>query len=344
MKLSEIAEKIGAELTGEGEQVITGIAPLQTADVSEISFLSNAHYRSYLTSTKAAAVIVSPADAKFCPTATLVVPNPYLAFAKSAALFARPLEYPIGIHATAVIGKNCTIDPMASIGPYCVIGDNAVIHKGAILEASCVLGQDVTIGENSHLWPQVSVYYGVKIGAQVNVHSGVVIGSDGFGLARDGHRWEKIPQIGSVVIENNVEIGANTTIDRGALGNTIIEEGVKLDNQIQIGHNVRIGAHTAIAGCVAVAGSTQIGRFCMIGGGSAIGGHLTIADKVAFTGMAMITKSIAEAGVYSSGTGFQKRRDWQKSAVRFRQLDSLARRLHVLEEKYGEVPVELVDD
>lgn len=333
LKLSEIAEKIGAKLIGEGEQVITGIAPLQTANFSEISFLSNAHYRCYLASTKAAAVIVSPADAKFCSTAALVISNPYLAFAKGAALFAPRIEYPVGIHATAIVGKNCTIDPMASIGPYCVIGDNVAIHKGAVVEAGCVLGQDVTIGEDSHLWPRVSVYYGVKIGSYVNVHSGVVIGSDGFGLARDGHRWEKIPQIGSVVIENNVEIGANTTIDRGALGNTVIEEGVKLDNQIQVAHNVRIGAHTAIAGCVAIAGSTQIGRYCMIGGGSAIGGHLTIADKVVFTGMAMVTNSVEEAGVYSSGTGFQKQRDWQKSAVRFRQLDSLARRLRALEEK-----------
>lgn len=336
-QLAEIAEKVGAELKGDGSKVITGIAPIETATPNEISFLHNSRYRHYLSTTKATAVIVSPEEAKYCQTDALIVSNPYLAFAKSAELFAYVPEYTTGIHPTAVVGKNCEIDPTASIGPNCVLGDHVVIQKNVIIEANCVLGNYVTVGEGTHIWPQVSIYFGVKLGANVGVHSGVVIGSDGFGLARDQNGWYKIPQIGSVIIGNKVEIGANTTIDRGALGDTVIEDGVKLDNQIQIGHNVRIGAHTAIAGCVAVAGSAKIGRFCMIGGGSGIAGHITIADKVMIVGMAMITNSIEEPGVYASGTGFQKQRDWRKSVVRFRQLDLLARRLKALEEKYAEL-------
>ncbi len=331
--LAELAKLIGAELKGDEGRAITGIAPLQTATSSEISFLHNSRYRKYLSSTKAAAVILSPADAKFCQIDALVVRNPYLAFAKAADLFAYRPKHTTGIHPTAIIGENCQIDPTASIGPYCVIGENVTIQKGSIIGAGCIIGNHVSIDENTQLWPRVTLYYGVKIGARVIIHSGVVIGSDGFGLARDNNQWVKIPQIGSVIIHNDVEIGANTTIDRGALGDTVIEEGVKLDNQIQVAHNVHIGAHTAIAGCVGISGSAQIGRHCMIGGGSCIGGHLKIADQVVIAGMAMITNSIEEAGVYASGTGFLKQRDWQKSAVRFRQLDQLARRIKKIEEK-----------
>lgn len=330
-KLADLAKLIGAQLHGDGEQMVAGVAPLQAATSSDISFLHNSRYRQYLSSTKAAAVIVSLADAEFCQSSTLVVDNPYLAFAKSAALFSREPKTQVGIHPTALIEVDCHIDPAVSIGPYCVIGKNVTIQKGAILEAGCIIGNDVSIGENTHLWPRVTVYYGVKIGDRVNIHSGVVLGSDGFGLARENNEWRKIPQIGSVVIQNDVEIGANTTIDRGALGDTIIEEGVKLDNQIQVAHNVQIGAHTAVAGCVGISGSTRIGRYCMIGGGACIAGHLQIADQVVIVGMAMITNSITEPGFYASGTGFQKHHEWRKSAVRFRQLDQLAKRLKKLE-------------
>lgn len=333
--LAEIARRIKAELKGDGERVITGISPLQSADASSISFLHNSRYRHYLASTRAAAVIVSAGDAKYCQVDALIAENPYLAFAKSAALFAYQPEYPAGIHPTAVVGPGSQIDPTASVGPYCVLGKNVVLQKGVILEVGCMVGDNVSIGENSHLWPHVSIYHGVQLKERVGVHSGVVIGSDGFGLARENNKWYKVPQIGSVIIESDVEIGANTTIDRGTLGDTVIGEGAKLDNQIQIAHNVQIGSHTAIAGCVGISGSTQVGNYCMIGGGACIAGHLTIADKVVIAGMAMITNSIHEPGVYASGTSFQKQHDWQKSVVRFRQLDKLAKRVKALEEVHN---------
>lgn len=330
--LSALAKHINAELHGNGEQTITGIAPLSVATNGQISFLHSPRYRSYLGLTKASAVILSAADQALCQTDTLLVADPYLAFAKAATLFAYHPTNPVGIHPTAVVGENCQIDASASIGPGCVIGKRVVIDPNVVLHPGCIIGDDVSIGTGTQLWARVTLYYGVKIGSQIILHSGVVIGSDGFGLARENNHWYKIPQIGSVVIHNDVEIGANTTIDRGALGDTVIEEGVKLDNQIQIAHNVKIGAHTAIAANVSIAGSTEIGRHCMIGGGGCVGGHLKIVDQVVLLGMAMITNSIAEPGVYGSGTGFQKQRDWRKSAVRFQQLDQLARRLKKLEE------------
>lgn len=333
-RLVEFAELIGARLQGGRDEIITGIAPLDTASSSEISFLHNPRYRKYLSSTKAAAVILSQQDSEFYAGNALIVADPYLGLAKAATLFSTQPKQPIGIHSSVVIGENCQIDPSASVGPYCVLGKGVTVQENAVLEANCVIGDGVSIGENSYLWPHVTVYYGVKIGKHVLIHSGAVIGSDGFGLARENNQWRKIPQIGSVIIHDNVEVGANTTIDRGALGDTIIEEGVKLDNQVQIGHNAQIGAHTAIAGCVAVAGSAKIGRHCMIGGGACIAGHIVIVDKVVIAGMGMITKSITEPGFYASGTGFQHQKEWQKSAVRFRQLDQLAKRLKTLEEKY----------
>jgi UDP-3-O-[3-hydroxymyristoyl] glucosamine N-acyltransferase len=329
--LAELAKLIGAELNGDGERTITGIAPLQTATASDVSFLHNSRYRQYLSSTKAAAVIISPSDSEFCEVDTLQVPNPYLALAKSAALFACQPENHAGIHPTAVIAENCHIDSTASIGPLCVIGKNVTIQKSVVIEAGCIIGDHVSIGEGTHLYPRVTIYYGVKLAERVMIHSGAVIGSDGFGLARENDQWHKIPQIGSVVIHNDVEVGANTTIDRGALGDTVIEEGVKLDNQIQVAHNVRIGAHTAIAGCAGISGSTQIGRHCMIGGGACLAGPLRIADEVVIVGMAMITNSIDAPGIYASGTGFQTQQEWRKSVVRFRQLDQLAKRIKKLE-------------
>lgn len=339
LTLGEIATHIGAKLEGDSNLPITGIAPLQTASATEISFLHNTRYRKYLTTTAAAAVIISSADTQYCKRDRLIVSDPYLGFAKAATLFCEQLDHPPGIHPTALIGEASQIDPTASIGPYCVIGKNVQIQKGVILTAHCVIGDGVSIDSDSYLYPHTTIYQGVKIGKQVIIHSGAVIGSDGFGLARENNQWVKIPHIGTVVIHDNVEVGASTTIDRGVLpnSNTVIEEGVKLDNQIQIGHNVQIGAHTAIAGCVAIAGSTKIGRYCMIGGGACIGGHLTISDRTIITGMGMITNSIDEPGVYSSGTGFQRQRDWQKSAVRFRQLDQMARKLRNLEEKHVDV-------
>jgi UDP-3-O-[3-hydroxymyristoyl] glucosamine N-acyltransferase len=317
--LAELAQHLNAKFEGDGACIITGIAPLDTAEAGQIAFLSNSHYRKLLAATRASAVILSPADRSFCSVPVLAMDNPYLGYALAAQLFAKPPAISVGIHPTASIGEGAQIHPDARIGPFCVIGNG------------------VQIGAESVLYPHVSVYQDVQIGERVVIHSGAVIGSDGFGFANDARgRWVKIPQLGSVIIGNDVEIGANTTIDRGALGNTILEEGVKLDNQIQIGHNVRIGAHTIIAGCTGIAGSTSIGRHCRIGGGTGIGGHIQITDGVVITAMSMVTNSIAKAGIYSSGTGLQENRLWQKNMVRLRQLDKMARRLAELEKHIQE--------
>jgi UDP-3-O-[3-hydroxymyristoyl] glucosamine N-acyltransferase len=335
LTLSEIATLIGAKLEGDGNLMVTGIAPLQTASATEMSFLHNTRYRKHLSTTAAAAVIVSPADAEHCRQNRLIISDPYLGFAKAVAAFYKQPIHASGIHPAAIIGTGSEVDSSASIGPYCVVGNNVRIQKGVVLASHCVIGDNVSIGADSYFYPHVTIYHDVKIGSRVIIHSSAVIGSDGFGLARENNQWVKIPHVGTVIIHDNVEVGASTTIDRGVLpnSNTVIEEGVKLDNQIQIGHNVQIGAHTAIAGCAAIAGSTKIGRYCMIGGGACIGGHLTISDRTIITGMGMITNSIDEPGIYSSGTGFQKQRDWQKSVARFRQLDQMARKLRNLEEK-----------
>lgn len=332
--LADIAIQLGAQCKGDGAQLITGIAPLETATTNQLSFLANGQYRKLLHTTQASAVIISPADSVECPVSALVMDNPYLGYAKAAQLFYIPLAPTTpGIAPTAVIGTGSCIHPSASIGASCVIGTDVTIDAGVILHPGCIIGNGVHIGTDSILWARVTCYPQVQIGQRVIIHSGCVLGGDGFGFAPDdkGH-WHKIPQTGRVLIGNDVEIGANTTIDRGALGDTVIEEGVKLDNQIQIGHNTRIGAHTIIAGCVGIAGSTSIGKHCRIGGAAGIGGHLKIADNVVITAMSMVTHPIPQSGIYSSGTGsVQKNRDWLKNAARFRQLDKLAQRLQQLE-------------
>ncbi len=330
--LSELAIALDARLKGDEGCPISGIAPLQTARAGQISFLDNPRYRKYLANTQASAVILNASEAANFSGNALITQNPYLAYAKMAKLFEPIIQHTIGIHKTAVIGDNCQIDSTASIGPFCVLADSVTIGAEVILGAHCVVGENCSIGQGSHLYPRVTLYHGVKLAQRVIVHAGVVLGADGFGIAKEGSTWHKVPQLGGVSIGNDVEIGANTTIDRGALEDTVIEEGVKLDNQIQIAHNVRVGAHTAIAGCTGVSGSTVIGKNCIIGGATGFAGHLTIADYVVVTGMAMVTHSILEPGIYSSGTGLLPNRDWQKNAVRFRQLDEIARRLKALEQ------------
>lgn len=331
--LGQLAQILNAQLKGDPHCVVEGIATLQSATSAHISFLSNSTYKKYLANTQAAAVILTAEDAAACPTNALIVTNPYLCYCKLSQLFLEFENITAGIHPSAIIGKNCDIDPSASIGPYCVIGDGVKIAAEVVVGAHGTIGNHCHIGAKTHLWPNVTLYYQSRIGNNCVIHSGVVIGSDGFGFANDKGRWEKIAQLGRVIIGDNVEIGANTTIDRGALDDTIIEEGVKLDNQIQVGHNVTIGAHTAIAGCVAIAGSTTIGKYCAIGGGSCIAGHLSIADKVTITGMSGVHTSIAESGVYSSGTGVQESRTWFKNVTRLRQLDDLAKRFISVEKK-----------
>jgi UDP-3-O-[3-hydroxymyristoyl] glucosamine N-acyltransferase len=329
--LAEIAARLGGHILGDANVSIVQIATLEHAQPNQISFLTNSKYHAKLASTQAGAVILGEADADATDLPRIISVNPYAYFAKVSALLNPFPESVAGVHASAVVGEGAQIDPTASIAATAVIGAGAVIGAHSVIGAGCYIGDKVVIGRSVRLYPRVVIYHGCVIGDNLIAHSGVVIGSDGFGIAMDEGRWLKIPQIGRVVIGNDVEIGANTTIDRGALDDTVIEDGVKLDNQIQIAHNVRIGAHTAIAGCVGIAGSTTIGKYCQIGGSAGILGHLNIADKVVIASFTLIGKSIREAGSYAAIYPFSKNDDWRKNAVHLRHLDEMSNRIKVLE-------------
>jgi len=333
LTLKELADRVGGELQGDPDCEIVAVATLQNARPGSISFLANENYRKYLDGTRASAVILSPEHATACPTSKIVSSNPYATYAKVAALIAPALPARQGIHPAASIGAGCNIDASAWIGPYCIIEDNVTIGAGTQLAGGCFVGRSSVIGVQGMFGANVTIGHDITLGDRVVIQPGAVIGGDGFGLAKEHDEWLKVPQLGGVIIGNDVEIGANTTIDRGALDDTVIEDGVKLDNQIQVAHNVHIGAHTAIAGCVGISGSAKIGRHCMIGGGAGIVGHLEIADHVIVTGMTMVTKSISAPGVYSSGVPAQENSQWNRNYARIRQLDKLARRIQALERK-----------
>lgn len=331
--LGELARRLGGVLHGDPDCMVTSVATLQNAGHGAITFLANGRYRKYLPATQASAVILGADDEEASPTATITVSNPYAAYAQAATILC-PLPFPEpGVHPGVVIGDACNIDETACIGPNCIIESGVTISAGVSLGGGCFIGRDSFIGAGSRLHAGVVICHGARIGARVLVHPGAVIGSDGFGLAEDGGKWLKVPQLGGVCIGDDVEIGAGTTIDRGTLEDTVIENGVKLDNQIQVAHNVHIGAHTAIAGCVGISGSVRIGKHCRIGGGAGIVGHLRITDNVTITGMTLVTTSITVPGVYSSGIAAQENASWNRNCVRLRQLDTLARRVQVLEQK-----------
>ncbi len=332
-RLAEIVARFGGRIVGDAEIRVLQIATLETATTGQIAFLSNAKYRKQLEASQASAVILSEADADATQLPRIVAANPYSYFAKLSA-FLNPLrEYAPGIHPSAVIGKGAQISSQAHIGAHVWIGEGASIGTGTVVMAGCSIGENAALGEHTRLYPRVVVYHDCVVGNHVIAHSGAVIGSDGFGIAMDEGRWLKIPQIGRVVIGDHVEIGANTTIDRGALNDTIIEEGVKLDNQIQVAHNVHIGAHTAIAGCVGIAGSASIGRYCRIGGGAIILGHLQVAENVEVSSGTVVTKSIREAGTYTGTFPFGENREWRKNAAQLRHLDEMADRIKKLEKQ-----------
>ena len=336
--LAALAERFGLELRGDGERRIAGVGTLGGAGPEQLSFLSNAHYRSQLADSRAAAVVLRAADAEGHRGNSLIAGDPYVAFAKIAALFDGASAPSPGIHPSAVVAVGARIAAGASIGPLCVVAADASIEDGAVLGPHCVIGERCVVGAQSSLVARVTLVRDVTLGRRVLVHPGAVIGADGFGLAFDRNAsehggWIKVPQLGGVRIGDDCEIGANTTIDRGALEDTVLEEDVRLDNQIQIAHNVTIGAHTAMAGCAAVAGSAKIGRYCLIGGGAGILGHLSIADRVTVTARALVTHSIHGAGEYSSGVPIQESRQWRRNAARFKHLDELARRVQALEKK-----------
>ncbi len=331
--LADIVARFGGQVLGNADTRVQQIGTLEHAISGQIAFLANAKYRKQLEGSQAAAVILSKADADITEIPRIVCDNPYSYFAKLSA-FLNPLrDYAPGIHPSAVIGKDARISPQAHIGPHVTIGDGAVIGAGTVVMSGCSIGEGTTLGEQTRLYPRVTVYQDCIVGSHVIVHSGAVIGADGFGMAWENGRWLKIPQIGRVLIGDHVEIGANTTIDRGALDDTVIEEDVKLDNQIQVAHNVRIGAHTAIAGCVGIAGSAIIGKYCRIGGSAGILGHLQIADNVEVASFTLIGKSITEPGSYAGIFPFSKNDEWRNNAVHLRHLGDLVKRVKALEKE-----------
>ncbi|MEP6880464.1 MAG: UDP-3-O-(3-hydroxymyristoyl)glucosamine N-acyltransferase [Dokdonella sp.] len=335
-RLGDLAARFGLELRGDPKIEIKGVGTLARAGVGELGFLANPRYRAQLAESAASAVIVRAEDANAIGSngpCVLIAADPYVAFAHVASLFEQPDSAAAGIHASAVIADSAQIAPSATIGPNCVVERNAVIEANANLGALCYVGPDCVVGAQSRLMPRVTLVCRTRIGRRVLIHSGAVLGADGFGIAFDRDHWIKVPQLGGVLIGDDCEIGANTSIDRGALEDTVLENDVRLDNQIQIAHNVCIGAHTAIAGCAAIAGSSRIGKYCLIGGGAGIIGHLTIADRVTITAMSLVTHSIRESGEYSSGTPIQESRQWRRNAARFKHLDELAR--HVTDLKKG---------
>ena len=341
MKLADIVAKLGGEAVGEVSAPITGVATLDSAGPGQIAFLANPKYRGKLASTRASAVIVGPGDRDAAKTPLIVSENPYAYYARTVALFQPPERVVAGIHPFAQIDASANVDATAEIGPFVVIAAKAEVGPGASIGAHCVLGEGVRIGANARLYPRVTIYKGCRLGARCIVHSGVVIGADGFGMARESGRWLKIPQVGGVAIADDVEIGANTTIDRGALDDTVIEEGAKLDNQIQVGHNVRIGAHTVIAGCTGISGSVTIGKHCMVGGGVGFVGHISICDNTSISGYSFITKSITQPGTYTSGMPFMPHAEWLRNTVYVRRIYKLARGLR--KDQQGE-PLEPDDD
>ena len=325
-RASALAQRFGLALRG-GDREVSGVGTLADAEAHQLGFLANPRYRGQLAQTRAGVVVVRAEDADACTGSALVARDPYVAFARIAALFEPRQAHAPGIHPTAVVDPTAQVDPAASIGPHASIGARSRIDAGAVIGPGCVVGDDCEVGADCELQARVTLWTRVRLGKRVRILPGAVLGAAGFGMAMEAGRWINVPQLGGVVVGDDCEIGANTTIDRGALGDTVLEEDVRLDNQIQIGHNVRIGAHTAMAGCAAVAGSAKIGRHCLVGGGAGILGHLEVCDRAVITAMSLVTHSLREPGEYSSGTPLMDNRSWRKSAARFKQLDRIARRL-----------------
>jgi UDP-3-O-[3-hydroxymyristoyl] glucosamine N-acyltransferase len=313
LTLGEIASRLGGRVAGNPQTLVRQVGTLERAGADEITFFANSRYRAQLAGTRAGAVIVAPDAEALTDRPRLVAENPYALFARVSQLFNPLVSQAPGVHPSAVIAPDVKLGARVSIGPKCVVGEG------------------VTIGDDTCLYPGVVVYPRCVLGARVIAHSGAVIGADGFGIAPEAGRWVKIPQIGRVVIGDDVEIGAHTTIDRGAIDDTVLEEGVKLDNHIQIGHNVRIGAHTAIAACTGIAGSANIGRHCLIYGSAQINGHISIADHVTISACTAVSNSISKAGTYSGVYPYDEHGSWLKNAAVLRQLARLLDRVRGLE-------------
>ncbi|MGV6827309.1 MAG: UDP-3-O-(3-hydroxymyristoyl)glucosamine N-acyltransferase [bacterium] len=330
--LQYLAEISGAEIVGDADCLVESIDVIDSAGPGQLTFLANPRYRKYLSTTRAAAVILSPEVVEECPTNALVSQNPYLAYARITHIFEAHRQS-WGQHASAVVDSTALVPETVELGPGVVIGANVKLGDHVTIGPNCVIEADVQIGEGSHLIANVTVCHGVTIGARCLVHPGAVIGSDGFGLANERGKWVKIAQLGSVRIGNDVEIGANTAVDRGAIRDTVIEDGVKIDNLVQIAHNVTVGEDSAIAGCAGIAGSSTLGKQCMLGGGAGVQGHLSIADGTIVSGMAKVTRNIKEGGSYTGGVPAMPHKDWQKNVARVKKLDELTRRVQQLEKQ-----------
>lgn len=338
ISLGELAVRFGCELRGDPDLTVDGVATLGHARSGAVTFLANPLYREQLEKTHATVVILDAASAPACPVASLICANPYATYARVAAvLFPAPVT-PAGIHSAAIIAPSAQIHPTAHVGALTVIGERSRVDAGVVIGPSCVIEENVHIAEHVRIASRVTLCHDVQIGRRTFVQSGVVIGGDGFGFAQDDGCWIKVPQLGTVRIGADVEIGANTTIDRGTIGDTVIEDGVKLDNQIQVGHNVSIGEHTAVAGCVGISGSTRIGKRCMIGGAVGVAGHLSVCDDVVVTGLSLVSHSIREPGIYSSGIPAEDARAWRRIVARLKRIDLLGRRLSALERAAGGRP------
>jgi UDP-3-O-[3-hydroxymyristoyl] glucosamine N-acyltransferase len=329
--LRELADEFSCRLYGDPGRTVARVGTLSGAGPDAVSFLANPLYRAQLASTRAGAVVLAEKDREGCPTACLVHERPYAAYARIAARLHPPAASTAGVHPSAVIAASARVAPSAGVGPNAVIGERCEIGDAAVVGPGCVLGVDVSVGAATRLVARVAVLDGVRIGARCIVHAGAVIGADGFGFAPEGGEWVKIPQVGSVVIGDDVEIGANTTIDRGTIEDTVIEDGVKLDNLVQIAHNVVIGAHTVMAGTSAIAGSTKIGKRCMIAGGAAVINSIKVCDDVTLTVRAVVTKNIDKPGVYSGLFPAEEAAEWRRNVARFRRLDDLAARVTAAE-------------
>lgn len=332
-RLSDLVAQFGGKVLGERSTQIFQVAPLESAQSGDLSFLTNAKYQHLLTTTRASAVILGRDSAGATVLPRIVCDNPYAYFARVSGLLNPVYVYPPGVDGRASVAATARLDANVYIGPGAIVDAGANIGERVQIGAGCYIGRNVQVGAGTLLHANSTVYSECIIGERATIHSGAIIGADGFGMAMDSGRWLKIPQIGRVIIGADVEIGANTTIDRGALDDTIIEDDVKLDNQIQIGHNCFIGMHTAIAGCVGIAGSVRIGRYCRIGGSAMIIGHLEIADNVEISAGTLVPKSIRKAGKYTGVFPISEHDDWSRNASLVRHLKDLRNRIRALEQQ-----------
>jgi len=328
--LGDLVDALGGELLGPRDLEVRQVATLEAAGSDELSFLTGSRYRPQLATTRAAAVVLGPADREATDRPRIVSDNPYLYFARVSACLNPERRPDGGVHPSAVVHPSARVAATATVCANAVVEAHASVAEGAVIGPGCVIGEGASVGMHTRLHANVSLYHDCHVGERCIIHAGSVIGADGFGMAEDKGRWVKVPQIGRVMVGDDVEIGANTTIDRGALGDTVIEEGVKLDNQIQIGHNVVIGAHTAVAACAGFAGSTRVGRHCRIGGAAMIHGHIEICDAVVVAAGTMIRRSITQPGLYDGFFPALPHKEWMRNLARFNRLDELAHQVQVL--------------